>query len=271
MPSTKVKVEKESKEERVAKVSLKQTVIATAITALLTVVAAISVAVINKPVNSNVEAEVHYFEAKAKITSDDFTEVRNDLEKAQAETAKQLAIEKNPKRLTNLKEAESAISRAIEENTKAQKSVEVNVERSLEAIKSGDRVAAAIYRKEANDALKQEMQIRQNASLVVEKTGLQITLRSDEAKPIREPKERSERWIRAVQERTGREIVREREMEGGRGVREIRGVQECDRGEVDRYRKDMKNSRGENVPVTRRDDKPDKDERYIEARERRSQ
>jgi len=169
MPSRKVKLEKESKEERVAKIGFKQTVLLAVITALLTTATAICVALINKPATLNTAAEVQYFEVKAKISLADFREKRKELEKAKEEAEDRLIKEKDSEKIQTLKEVRTTIATAIETNEKAQERFEENAGRSLEETKQGNGVAAAIFRKKANDSVQREVEVRQRASSVVER------------------------------------------------------------------------------------------------------
>lgn len=176
MSVRKVKAKLESKEERVALISLKQGVIVAFITVVFTFITSICVAYINKPVLSKgaetndlklkLDSGVKYFQNKIDIAETELKSKGKSLENNQKIINNLLLIEKDPAKIEVLRKTKAEVDKAVKVN---QMIFDNEVSRKvLEPLKEGDIPSFELRRTEVNKELKKEYQARKSANISTE-------------------------------------------------------------------------------------------------------
>lgn len=168
-------VSSESKDLKVAKMTLKQGILVATITGIITLAVAlvtisgnVVVALIGKPTNSfNSQEYAQHIEVKSNLALEQFEKRDKELNNVKKEIQEKKATETNPENLKKLEEAEAWIDSGITHNRDSQKSVQA---KSTEMIKQGSENKiqhAEIIRSAANEVILDELKTQENVVLRV--------------------------------------------------------------------------------------------------------
>ena len=180
MGVTNVKAKRESKEERVAKITLKQGILV----ALLGATAMISSTWITKLGmiigNQKIE-EVRYYSDSKKRTEEDFFKLSGSDLRQFRKDLEQLSNLDDPEIRQTLKEVDIETNNAVETNEVTQRNFSEYARKSIEATQNGDGEGAALLRKAANFYVQQQIEVNEKLKKSVKsKFGTLVARRNNE-------------------------------------------------------------------------------------------